>query len=234
MQSRPRTGVSEDVVKFALEAFHLLFGDQYQPMPLALQAIFRGKFKKTSDNRDFLDSKDRDALHLHHIVLHSARLAFHWALEALAVGETEVPDDLAAFETELREMDSGWFLGSEEYLWNAAIERRLPNLERLITKEGQHYAHRLILGQGGDRKFSVFQFRREVIRGIWANLNMELLYYTNANDERFSIQAEKDIVRNLLVQLAEIPLGYPVFSSGARQAVDWPLESRIPADRWSL
>jgi hypothetical protein len=55
-----------------------------------------------------------------------------------------------------------------------------------------------------------------VIRGIWGNLNMELLYYTNANDERFSIQAEKDILRNLLVQLAEVPLGYPVYSSGAQ------------------
>ena len=47
-------------------------------------------------------------------------------------------------------------------------------------------------------------------------MNMELLYYTNANDERFSIQAEKDILRNLLVQLAEVPLGYPVYSSGAQ------------------
>ena len=112
-------------------------------------------------------------------------------------------------------MDKEWFLGSEEYLWNTAIERHLPKLERLITKEGKHYAHRLILGQGKESTFSVFQFRREVIRGIWANLNMELLYYTNANDERFSIQAEKDILRNLLVQLAEIPLGYPVYSSGA-------------------
>jgi hypothetical protein len=61
----------------------------------------------------------------------------------------------------------------------------------------------------------MFEFRSEVIRGIWANQNMELLFYTNANDERFSIQAEKDILRNLLIQLAEIPLGYPVYSSGA-------------------
>ena len=44
---------------------------------------------------------------------------------------------------------------------------------------------------------------------------MELLYFTNANDERFSIQAEKDILRNLLVHLAEVPLGYPVYASGA-------------------
>lgn len=62
----------------------------------------------------------------------------------------------------------------------------------------------------------MYQFRSEVVRGIWANLNTELLYYTNANDERFSIQAEKDILRNLLVQMAEIPLGYPVYSSGGR------------------
>ena len=50
----------------------------------------------------------------------------------------------------------------------------------------------------------MFEFRREVARAIWANLNMELIYYTNANDERFSIQAEKDILRNLLVHLAEM------------------------------
>ena len=75
--------------------------------------------------------------------------------------------------------------------------------------------HQLKYGQSDESKFSLFQFRREVVRGIWANLNMELLYYTNANDERFSIQAEKDILRNLLVHLAEVPLGYPVYSSGA-------------------
>lgn len=50
---------------------------------------------------------------------------------------------------------------------------------------------------------------------------MELLYYTNANDERFSIQAEKDILRNLLVQTAEIPLGYPVYNSGAKVINYW-------------
>ena len=70
--------------------------------------------------------------------------------------------------------------------------------------------------KAGDHTFAVFEFRREVARAIWANLNMELIYYTNANDERFSIQAEKDILRNLLVHLAEIPLGYPVYASGAQ------------------
>ena len=101
-------------------------------------------------------------------------------------------------------------------MWNSAIERGLPKLERIITKNDQFFVHKLSYGSSKESKFSLFQFRREVVRSIWANLNMELLYYTNSNDERFSIQAEKDILRNLLVQFAEVPLGYPVYSSGAR------------------
>jgi len=103
-------------------------------------------------------------------------------------------------------------------MWNSARERRLPQLERIISKNNQLFVHQLKYGQASDQdsRFSVFEFRREVARAIWANLNSELIYYTNANDERFSIQAEKDILRNLLVHLAEIPLGYPVYASGAQ------------------
>ena len=74
----------------------------------------------------------------------------------------------------------------------------------------------------------MFEFRREVARAIWANLNSELIYYTNANDERFSIQAEPDILRNLLVHLAEIPLGYPVHASGAQTIYYWFTHRFIP------
>ena len=72
------------------------------------------------------------------------------------MGEMDVPDDFGQFEREVTDIDKEWFLGSEEYLWNSAIENHLPKLERLISKEGQHYAHRLILGQGKESTFSVF------------------------------------------------------------------------------
>lgn len=68
------------------------------PMPLKMQAMFKGNFKKTFENRDFLDSKATDALYLKHIVLHSGRMAFHWALESFIMGEMDVPDDHQAFE----------------------------------------------------------------------------------------------------------------------------------------
>jgi hypothetical protein len=91
-------------------------------------------------------------------------------------------------------------LGGELYLWNDAIARRCLKLERIMqNKENQLQLHRLSHGQNKDSEFGLFEFRREVVRGIWANLNMELLFTTNNNDERFSIQAEKDVLRNLLI-----------------------------------
>ena len=53
----------------------------------------------------------------------------------------------------------------------------------------------------------------EVVRGQWANLALELLYMTNDDEERYSIQAHPTILRNLTVQAADPPLGYPIFSS---------------------
>jgi len=51
------------------------------------------------------------------------------------------------------------------------------------------------------------------VRGQRASL--ELLYFTNDNEERYSIQAHPTLLRNLTTQAAGPPLGYPVYSSGA-------------------
>ncbi len=53
----------------------------------------------------------------------------------------------------------------------------------------------------------------EAVRGQWANLALELLYMTNDDEERYSIQAHPTLLRNLTVQTADPPLGYPIYSS---------------------
>lgn len=53
----------------------------------------------------------------------------------------------------------------------------------------------------------------EAVRGQWANLSWELLYATNDDEERYSIQAHPVLLRNLTVQAADPPLGYPIYSS---------------------
>lgn len=59
----------------------------------------------------------------------------------------------------------------------------------------------------------VGRLNAEVVRGQWANLSLELLYMTNDDEERYSIQAHPAILRNLTVQAADPPLGYSIFSS---------------------
>lgn len=53
----------------------------------------------------------------------------------------------------------------------------------------------------------------EGVRGQPANLSRELLYATNDDEERYSIQAHPFMLRNLTVQSADPPLGYPIYSS---------------------
>lgn len=60
----------------------------------------------------------------------------------------------------------------------------------------------------------VGRLNSEAVRGHWASLALELLYLTNDDEERYSIQAHPVLLRNLTIQAADPPLGYPVYSSG--------------------
>jgi len=64
-----------------------------------------------------------------------------------------------------------------------------------------------------DMAVSIGRLNAEAVRGQWANLGLELLYMTNDDEERYSIQAHPVLLRNLTVQAADPPLGYPIYSS---------------------
>ena len=67
------------------------------------------------------------------------------------------------------------------------------------------------------------QLNAQAVRAIWSNLNLELYYLTNDDEERYSIQAHPNILRNIVTQAADPPLGYPVFSSGVQHISTLPL-----------
>jgi hypothetical protein len=64
-----------------------------------------------------------------------------------------------------------------------------------------------------DCTVNVGRLNAEVARSLWASLSWELLYLTNDDDERYSIQAEERLLRNLTVEVADPPLGYPAYAS---------------------
>jgi len=80
----------------------------------------------------------------------------------------------------------------------------------LECTEGVYFANILRLS---DNILQVGKLNKETIRGIWASLNAELLYITNDDDERYSIQAHPTFLRNITIQSSEPPLGYPAYAS---------------------
>eukprot|EP01105_Mastigella_eilhardi_P007797 TRINITY_DN1949_c0_g1_i2.p1 TRINITY_DN1949_c0_g1~~TRINITY_DN1949_c0_g1_i2.p1 ORF type:complete len:724 (-),score=161.24 TRINITY_DN1949_c0_g1_i2:58-2229(-) len=62
-----------------------------------------------------------------------------------------------------------------------------------------------------DARVHVGKLNSEAVRATWALLALELLYFTNDDDERYSIQAQKYFFRNIMIQASEPPFGYAAY-----------------------
>lgn len=49
----------------------------------------------------------------------------------------------------------------------------------------------------------MFSLETHAVQAVWNNLRFELLFATNDNDERYSIQTHQYLLRNLLVEGCE-------------------------------
>merc|ERR1712070_1142160 len=90
--------------------------------------------------------------------------------------------------------------------------QKLFSVGKRGEKEGGGYGSEMLSLQR--EEVQVAQMSSQAIGGMWASLTLEMLYFTNDDDERYSIQAHKTLLRNLTVHAAETPLGYPVYGSG--------------------
>uniref|UniRef100_A0A8D2IRL5 Pecanex-like protein n=1 Tax=Varanus komodoensis TaxID=61221 RepID=A0A8D2IRL5_VARKO len=113
----------------------------------------------------------------------------------------------------LEEYENDWYIGlvnGKE--WQQAVLQEKPYLFSLGHDSNMGaYTSRVLTLQ--EFLVQVGKLNGEAVRGQWANLSWELLYATNDDEERYSIQAHPLLLRNLTIQAADPPLGYPVYSS---------------------
>ena len=74
------------------EAFNLIFRDSLAGFPSGMLNIFNGKVVKALDTSAFLTSKDPEILTLKHMILYSARLAFHLSVDKFIMADFDIPD----------------------------------------------------------------------------------------------------------------------------------------------
>ncbi|KAM3871015.1 pecanex-like protein 4 [Diretmus argenteus] len=147
---------------------------------------------------------------LYQLTLRAFRFSFKLLFDQASLGPMEGHEEL--FST-LDEYERDWYIGLvAERGWHDSVLQEKPFLFSL--------GHDLTMGTYTGRVLSlqeqlvqVGRLNGEGVRGQWANLSWELLYATNDDEERYSIQAHPTMLRNLTVQAADPPLGYPIYSS---------------------
>uniref|UniRef100_A0A9J8D6I5 Pecanex-like protein n=1 Tax=Cyprinus carpio carpio TaxID=630221 RepID=A0A9J8D6I5_CYPCA len=147
---------------------------------------------------------------LHQLTLRAFRYSVKLLVDQASLGPVESLDELF---TTLQDYHDNWFIGLvTDRSWQDSVVQEKPFLFSL--------GHDLTMGTYTSRVLSLQEnlvqvgvLNEESVRGQWANLSWELLYATNDDEERYSIQAHPVMLRNLTVQAADPPLGYPIYSS---------------------
>ncbi|XP_038192246.1 pecanex-like protein 4 isoform X2 [Arvicola amphibius] len=197
----------ENLKEFKVMACYIgLFGiDNVAPSPGQILRVYNGGLP-CSGALDWLSEKPE--------LLQLVQKAFRYTLKLMVDKASLGPiEDFKELTNYLREYERDWYIGlvSEEQ-WKEAILGEKPCLFSLgyESSMGVYTARVLVLQE---LPVHIGKLNAEAVRGQWANLSWELLYATNDDEERYSIQAHPLLLRNLTVQAADPPLGYPIFSS---------------------
>ncbi|OXB70929.1 UNVERIFIED_CONTAM: hypothetical protein H355_013779 [Colinus virginianus] len=183
-----------------------LFGlDNTVPAPSHVFRAYTGGIP-WSVGLDWLTGKPE----LFQLALKAFRYTFKLMVDKASLGPVENFKELINC---LEEYESDWYIGLVSDLeWQQAVLQEKPYLFSLGHDRNMGiYTGRVLTLQ--ELLVQVGKLNAEAVRGQWANLSWELLYATNDDEERYSIQAHPVLLRNLTVQAADPPLGYPVYSS---------------------
>lgn len=99
--------------------------------------------------------------------------------------------------------------------WSDAMAKRTARLFGL-RRGSTAASHGVQLLTLRDELATIGSWSSAVVGALWASLSVELLFAANDDDERYSIQANSRLLRNLAVQAAASPLGYPAYSAAPR------------------
>lgn len=171
----------------------------------ALMSVWKGRLP-VAFGLDWIEKH----MELKQAVLKGYRLALKLLMDSVLYGEDldGSPEELVAMFTRYSEE---MYLGSpSDEGWRRALLDGVKELQSLWMDGGEA---RVTTLTEAETVFSVGLIHGEAVRAAWASMAGELVYATNDDDERYSIQASKTLLRNLVVQSADAPLGYPVLSS---------------------
>ncbi|KAJ3123213.1 Zinc finger MYND domain-containing protein 12 [Nowakowskiella sp. JEL0407] len=204
-------------VDFVVTCYSITFGlGLYTKEPTNLTSseifkIYQGHFPETPE----LDSLRNNFQFLFELFSESFRTAVFFVYETSILLE-----EIDSFENLLERItvyERSWkFLIAPQTndplaneRWNQVIEVGKHNVFALHVTGTDVLKARIL--KLSEVEMHVGTLNSDCAKGIWANMIFELMFLTNDDDERNSIQAHQLLFRNLMTQCADPPLGYPIF-----------------------
>eukprot|EP00455_Lapot_gusevi_P050549 TRINITY_DN7342_c0_g2_i1.p1 TRINITY_DN7342_c0_g2~~TRINITY_DN7342_c0_g2_i1.p1 ORF type:complete len:223 (+),score=35.15 TRINITY_DN7342_c0_g2_i1:261-929(+) len=214
--------VEDDFVRLVLTCFvivevagssHLRLGNDMGRGrgPAHVSRIFDGKIPMSME-ADWLKQMED----LKRIVLKAYRYSVKLVYDCSALGSLHylTHNSIHSMQSLLKlvsEYESDWYMGCmDDDQWKQQLRLQKKNLFAIQSQDQKYSSHTISLRHN---RVQIGQLNSEAVRGLWSSLSLELLYFANDDDERYSIQAHPWLLRNLTVQASQPPLGYPVYVS---------------------
>ena len=175
-------------------------------------SLLGGDFRVTSEQDEWMLT---DLSVVDQVVSRAIKVSLRLHQAYFAKEDIDAPEDLRAA---LQDYERNLVVCREDSPeWRASITSD-PPVPQLLSLRKQHDP------QTGDvfsvifltmqhQPFTLTRLNRECVRGFWAGQQQELVYLGNDNCERGSIQKLNSVLRNLINQACDPPVGYPAFVS---------------------
>lgn len=195
----------------------------------AIDNFFQGKLPFSMLNEKIT----KESPELRNLLVKSFQFTVKMVIDDITICPIE--DDDEFFET-LKSYIGDWFIGKQtdpefsknilnntNHLFSIYKDEKSVSLFLLIyifKKKLNKFIFIFLKKSISSRTLSLQQIRSpiarlnsEVVKSTWSSTNMELLFMTNDDDERYSIQANHLTLRNITIQSSEPPLGYCIYNS---------------------
>ena len=190
-----------------------------------LQA-FNGLVEPRSLKDEWIDSCPE----LKKILVHVARMSLQLQKDYTSYSEFAEPlSDLFDLIEDYADPNTGVVVLPEtDPAWRQAILSDRPSLLSFrfnLDDSSNNKEFFVVVLTSGTRMFRVHKVNKELVRGFWAAQQQEVLFLRNTFNERGSIQSATFILRNMINQSCDQPVGYPVFVSDLTVSTlpDWDI-----------
>lgn len=178
----------------------------------AMSEIFKGNLPSSNENLKWLENNKE----YKEIVIKCYRMSIKLALDLYTLGIMEIVNEDTNFNDILENIEeyyNDYYFGMDsDENWSNNMKNEKPHLFSMYKISTNEYGIKSLFLQ--DEDCTICKLNPVAVKSIHNSMIMELLYMTNDDEERYSIQSHKQLLRNLCIQFAEPPIGYPVFSTG--------------------